>query len=156
MDARLTHIAFHFNVADPLAYLPRLLLKAYRSGAQVVVLADQPSLEAMDNAMWQGTANTDFFPHCLAANASAACLDASAVILAHDLSALPGLHSAGGDVLVNLLPPVPPAFAQFSRLIEIVSTSQESRDAARERWKMYKSSGYALNRHDLQMEVSGH
>jgi len=53
---------------------------------------------------------------------------------------------------INLLPEVPSEFAQFERLIEVVSDDPLDRAQARERWRHYTSMGHSLIRHDLNQK----
>jgi DNA polymerase-3 subunit chi len=52
-------------------------------------------------------------------------------------------------VLVNLRAEWPPFFGRFERLIEIVSTDEDDRSRARERYKFYRDRGYQIRTHDL-------
>ena len=144
----MTDIAFHFNVSEPIGYTLRLLRKAYRSGAQVVVFGDAPVVNALDGLMWSSEA-TEFLPHCLAQSASTACLAASPVVLVNDMQT----NSFYQDVLVNLQRRMPPSFAQFARVIEIVSLEEADRLAARERWRFYASRGYSMSRHEARTAI---
>jgi len=55
-------------------------------------------------------------------------------------------------LLINLGQDIPPGFARFQRVIEIVGRSEEDKTPARSRFKFYRDRGYEINRHDL----SGH
>ena len=59
------------------------------------------------------------------------------------------------DVLVNLGATIPDEFERFERFIEVVTTSDVDRLAARHRWKHYADRGYALKRHDLASAGDG-
>ena len=61
----MTHIGFHFNMPDKLAYACRLLRKAYAAGGPVGVVGPAPAIEALDTELWRFSA-LDFIPHCLA------------------------------------------------------------------------------------------
>jgi DNA polymerase-3 subunit chi len=88
-------------------------------------------------------------PHCRA-DAPPQVVHASPVVLAPALSdALP--HH---DVLVNLDAQVPRGFERFARVLEIVSTAEQDRQDARERWKHYAERGYKIVRHDLALQDS--
>lgn len=61
-------------------------------------------------------------------------------------------HPAAADhnqVLVNLDGELPPAFARFERLIEIVGTDDADRLPARGRFRFYRDRGYPLTASDL-------
>ena len=145
----MTDIAFHFGLSDKLAYSCRLLRKAYQSGAQLVVVGAPDMLAALDHMLWTFSAS-DFVPHHRpSANTKTAttldkALEATPVLLVESIGS-----SAHHDVLVNLGSGVPDGFEYFERFIEVVSTQDADRLAARRRWKHYADRGYTLQRHDL-------
>jgi len=51
-------------------------------------------------------------------------------------------------VLVNLGTATPVGFESYARLIEIVSSSDQDRSAARLRWRYYAHRGYPIARHE--------
>jgi DNA polymerase III subunit chi len=141
----MTEVSFHTNVPHLLGYTCRLLRKASRQGAQVVVTAPPATLAALDTALWTFDP-LDFVPHLLHAPGSA---------VAERLRATPVwlvLHAADAvshEVLVNLGPVAPEGFESFARVIEIVSTDDDARTAGRQRWKHYASRGYAIKHHEV-------
>lgn len=139
----MTEVAFHFNVPDKLGYACRLLRKAYAAGGPVGVVGDADTLSALDTQLWSFSA-LDFIPHCLA-SAPASQLAATPIVLAERCVQLP--EAAG--VLVHLGDAVPDGFERFERLIELVSTTDEDRAHARQRWRHYADRGYTIQRHDL-------
>ena len=52
-------------------------------------------------------------------------------------------------ILASLQRQIEAGFERFARLIEIVTTDEADRAAARARWKHYAARGYALNRHEV-------
>ena len=138
----MTEVAFHFNAPDKLVYACRFTRKALRHGARVVITAATPALEQLDRMLWD-MHPSDFVAHCRA-DADRALLQASPVVLAEDAGQAP-LR----DLLLNLGQTVPPQFAAFARLVEVVSLADEDRAQARQRWRYYSSLGYAIVRHDL-------
>jgi DNA polymerase III subunit chi len=138
----VTEIAFHFNAPERLGYALRLLRKAYGAGARVAVTADDATLKQLDQALWT-MAPLAFVPHAHAEQ-SAMVVQHSPIVLAQNLGALPHY-----EVLVNLSDDVPAGFERFERLIEVVTTQEEQRQAARARWRHYSERGYAMTRHDL-------
>lgn len=140
----MTEIDFHFNAADKVSHVCRLLRKAVVvNGAQVVVTADAGMLDAVDAALWQFSA-TDFIAHCRSDGEPHVLSRSPVVLAAPDAGALP--HR---QVLVNLGDDVPAGFERFERLIEVVTPDEADRMAGRARWQHYKQRGYALKRHDL-------
>lgn len=139
----MTEVSFHFNVPDRTAYACRLLRKATRSGARIVVTAPASALTALDRALWVFDP-LDFIPHLMARSGQAVPdrLLATPVWLLEDAST-----AAHHDVLVNLGLDAPSGFETFARLIEIVSTGEDERSAARLRWKHYAARGYSIQQH---------
>lgn len=144
----MTDVAFHFGAPDKLAYVCRLLRKAYATQAHVLVVGETTTIAQLDTDLWAVSA-VDFVAHCTA-SASATERKRSAVLLGTSTDAASGPR----QVLVNLLPAVPPDFAAFARVIEVVSTDEADRMLARQRWKHYTELGYAITRHDLHLKGS--
>ena len=142
----MTKIGFHFNVADRAEYACRLLRKATRQGAHVVVTAPAPALAQLDRLLWTFDP-LEFLPHVMPRRGQPlpARLAATQVWLLEDASEA-GHH----DVLVNLGQDAPPVgFESFARMIEIVSSDEAERAAARRRWKHYAERGYPIERHEV-------
>lgn len=140
----MTDVAFHFGAPDKLEYACRLLRKAVGSGAQVTVVADETDLQQLDADLW-AISPTDFLPHCLS-GADVFMQKKCPVVLASDIGGV----VVQKQVLVNLAPAVVSGFEKFSRVIEVVSTDEQDRDLARQRWMHYKALGYTMTRHDLR------
>ena len=138
----MTDIEFHVNQPDKLHYSCRLLRKAYRSGTPVVVSGDAALLQQLDNMLWQFS-ELEFLPHCRD-NAPAATVSASPILLVEQAHTCPA-----SGVLVNIGQALPNGFERFARLIEVASSDEDDRLAARARWKHYQTRGYPLKRHEL-------
>jgi DNA polymerase-3 subunit chi len=136
-------VRFYVNLADRLGYACRLLRKAQATGASVVVTGEPQDLSSLDQALWT-FAPHDFVPHAVVGVAPPAVLARSPIVLA----AQP-LAAATRSLLVNLSGAVPEGFDQFARLFELVSADAADLDAARERWKHYKSQGHGVEKHDV-------
>jgi len=142
----MTRVSFHFNVPQPLAYACRLLRKATRQSARVAVTGPVPLLGELDRALWTFEA-TEFLPHLLLRPGEAVPprLRETPVLLVTAAS-----DSPHHDVLVNLGAVPPEGFESFERLIEIVSTDEQDRSAARRRWKHYAARGYPIETHEVE------
>jgi DNA polymerase-3 subunit chi len=140
----VTEIDFHFNMQDKVVHACRLLRKAVAGrGAQVVVVADAPTLDLVDATLWTFAA-VEFIAHCRS-DAEPHLLSRSPVVLAPRAdAALP--HR---QVLVNLGADLPAGFERFERLIEFVAGDVDDRAAGRKRWRHYADRGYAIQRHDV-------
>lgn len=138
----MTEIEFHFNVPDKLQYGCRLLRKAYRTGAQVVVTGEPEILAGLDELLWS-IAPAEFVPHGMV-DAKGRNMAYTPILLAARLEECP--HSG---VLINLGQATPLDFERFKRFIEVVTDHGEDRALGRNRWKHYKDRGYALRQLDL-------
>ena len=145
----MTDIEFHVNVPDKLHYSCRLVRKAYRSGATAVVTAEPELLLQLDQLLWSYS-GTEFLPHC-GSNSPATTMTVTPILLVEQLDVHPP-----GSVLINLGPQVPGGFERFERFIEVASSSEDDRLAARNRWKHYRDRGYALRRHELPATQEAH
>ena len=65
-------VAFHFNVPERRGYVCRLLRKAWRSGARVVVTGEAAMLAEVDRLLWTFEP-LEFVPHWRGGTAPAAC-----------------------------------------------------------------------------------
>ena len=141
----MTEIRFHFNVPSRNDYACRLLRKASRQASSVAVTGPEERLAELDRALW-AIGPADFVAHAWTRDAEAvpAPLRSGLVWLAPDPLAAP-VHGT----LLNLGDVVPRGFETFERLIELVSTDEADRAAARQRWKGYAGRGYAIARHEV-------
>ena len=142
----MTEVNFHTGMADPLDHACRLLRKASRSGARVVVAGDRTHLDRLDALLWTFEP-LEFLPHVrLAPGISPpARLVDTPIWLADDPREAP--HH---DVLVNLGPDLSPGFESFRRLFELVGREPAEREAGRRRWQHFKARGYPV----LHQEMS--
>ncbi|WP_225785469.1 DNA polymerase III subunit chi [Xenophilus sp. Marseille-Q4582] len=144
----MTGIDVHFNAGDKLGHACRLLRKAVAgAGARVVVVAEAPVLQALDQALWTFSPS-DFIAHCLA-SAPPAVLSRSPVVLLEPQDGPDAARVPHHEVMVNLGPATPAGFERFERLIDVVGQEPAEREAGRQRWRHYQSRGYAITRHDL-------
>ena len=141
----MTEVTFHFNVPDRTQYTCRLLRKAVKKGAVVVVCGPPPSLAEIDRALWSFDP-VEFLPHLTlrAGDPVPSRARAAPVWLLEDPR-----QAERHDVLVNLGAEPPQGFESFARLIEIVSPDEADRASARLRWKHYLARGYAIERHEV-------
>ena len=118
----------------------RLTEKAWKQGHRVYINTDsKKQLDELDGLLWTFRAGS-FIPHAI----YTATDEEQPVALGH------GVEPAGyNDVLVNLSYEVPAYFSRFERVAELVDASDQSRNAARDRYRYYQDRGYTLNTHKL-------
>lgn len=139
----MTRIDFHSNVPERLAYVCRLVRKAYVAGNRMVVHGAHDDLARLDGMLWSFS-QLDFLPHCRLGSAKPEMVAATPIILAETLDDVP--HH---DLLINLLDEPPTLFARFTRMIEVVGADPEAVQAGRQRYKHYRDHGYPLEHHDM-------
>lgn len=137
----MTRIDFHTHVAEKLLFTCRLIRKARTDNHKIVVFcADDAQLQALDEALWNFSAQ-DFLPHVRATDP----LAAQTPIL---LSVNADEELVEHQVLINLAHHSPAHFARFERLVEIVSTDEADVIAGRERFAYYRQRGYPLTHYN--------
>ena len=142
----MTELQFHFNVPDRLAYACRLLRKAMRKVAGISVLGDVGDMERLNRQLWSFE-SAEFLPHVFVRGdaAVAPALVRTPLWLLTDLAQLPAEHK----VLVNLGAAPVRSVERFDRLVEIVSTDANDRDAARLRWRHYAGLGLPIQKFEV-------
>src|SRR5690606_39016978 len=147
----MTRIDFAFGANDRLRAACQVVRKRYQAGQRLVVYcANGSRLSAFDRLLWAFD-DTSFIPHVLASDPLAA---STPVILtaAPPVTARP--DADGESWLMNLDDDCPPGYEAFDRVLEIVSADAADRQAARQRWRVYQSAGYALHGHDVAARLA--
>jgi DNA polymerase-3 subunit chi len=129
-----------------LKFACRLTEKAYKLAHRVHLHArDASEASALDELLWtfrQGS----FVPHeLMTRNATASAPAESPVTIGYE-----GLCPASADVLVDLAGCGGGATAQFSRIADVVDASEDSRAAARVRFRAYQQSGVEPATHTIE------
>lgn len=139
----LSEVAFHTGVSDKVGYCCRLLRKAYRQQARMVVAGDAQMLARLDQALWLFDVRS-FIPHrrLAAGQAVAPALRRTPIWLIE-----PGAQPPERGVLLNLGPDAVPGFESYERLIEVVGLDEPDRVAARRRWRAYEAQGLRITHH---------
>lgn len=137
----MTRVTFLHGAEDRLAAAARWLTLAWGRREQVLVYAPGVAAERVDRLLW--TQNpTGFVPHCFSGDDLAA---ETPIVIAGDIESI-----AQDGCLLNLADTVPPGFARFEHLIEIVSGDDAVRMPARERFRFYRERGYAPESIDVR------
>ena len=140
----LTEVEFHTGVADRAAFACRMLRKAYRQGARVLVTAPEPVLAEVDRLLWTFD-ERDFVPHVRVPGAPEALAMRTPIWLAPQVTASPGPDAP--TLVLNLGADAPPRPGALERLIEVVSDDRDDAERGRRRWRGYKAAGLEIRHH---------
>lgn len=139
----MTRVGFYIvENTDPgsrLRLALRLTEKAHRHGHRVFLnCEDEDQARRLDEGLWSFRA-ASFVPHALITTSGdeQVCLAWGQEPATHD------------DLLVNLRSSVPPFFARFQRVAELVNQEPDRLEALRASWRHYRERGYELEEHRL-------
>ena len=122
-------------------YACRLVEKAYLQDHKVVVrLGPDGDVGDFDELLWRFSERS-FVPHEVAGSGAPG---AAPVLLTTDSD-----PQGPADVLVNLADDVPPWYARYARVAELVGGGDASRQAGRERFRFYREQGLEPETHTL-------
>ncbi len=117
-----------------------LVQKAWKAGNRVSLLAaDRQQAGRLDDLLWTFR-DISFVPHALADSGDTGNVP---VLIGWD-------EPPTADVLVNLADRLPSAADKFDRIAEIVGGSADERQAARDRYRQYRSQGHELHNHTIE------
>ena len=137
----MTQIFFYHNAAERIAAAAALIGKACLQKKSLLVYAPDADVAGLlDRHLWMHPPG-GFIPHVRSDSPLAA---ETPVLIADTLDALP--HN---ERLFNLSTEIPPGFARFTSVIEVVGQQDAERLAARKRVKFYKDRGYEIKYFDL-------
>ena len=137
----MTQVFFYHNARDRLAAAVTLISKAAAQKKALVIYApDREITEAIDRQLWIQEP-TSFVPHVGDRSPLAA---ETPVIITDSIES-----SLQNERLFNLSADIPPSFARFTSLIEVVGREEADRQAGRARVKFYKDRGYEVKFIDL-------
>ncbi len=141
----LSEVEFHTGVADPVGFACRLLRKAARQGARVLVTAPEALLAELDRALWTFE-EREFIAHVRMPGARPAVAARTPIWLAGGAMQ----HGAAPRLVLNLGAEAPADPAMLDRLIEVVSTADDAVAQGRQRWRAYKAAGLAIKHHNAE------
>ena len=139
----MTSIDFYFNAEDRLQVACRLAGKAMARGQRMLIYAPEHEIaQRVDRMLWTWPA-IGFVPHVKAQSPLAA---ETPVLIASGEET-----PAQCELLLNVGSECPPHFERFARLFELVDTTEENRQAGRNRYRFYQERGYKISNHDLAL-----
>lgn len=142
----MTQIFFYHSAADRIAAAALLISKTFRQKKELVVYApDAEIAAALDRYLWMHPP-TGFVPHV---RHHCPLAIETPVVIADAANALESLAFLASERLFNLSADIPPGFARFTSLIEVVGAHEAERSAGRERVRFYKERGYEIQYFDL-------
>jgi len=119
----------------------KLAEKAYRLDNTVhIVAASRADAERLDDLLWTFR-DGSFVPHHIV---TATGNPESPISIGCDSD---GIEAR--DLLINLCDEVPAAAGSFTRVAELVSSDQHSKQRSRARYSLYRDQGHELNTHKL-------
>jgi DNA polymerase III subunit chi len=146
----MPQVEFHTGVEHPRAFACRLLRKAFRQGARVAVVGRAAELRDLDRDLWTFD-ERDFVPHVSFGTRTPAGAPGSLtpiwLLEASWVQWPESLLATVPPVVVNLGADWHDQMARCDRLIEIVGTSDDWAQAARLRWRDFKTWGWPIKHH---------
>ncbi|TSE36503.1 DNA polymerase III subunit chi [Tepidimonas charontis] len=144
-------VAFHLNVpaAWPARsrYLCRLLAKAYAARARVWVVVSPDEASPLDEALWTVLAD-DFVPHVRVGGGPELLVRHSPIVIATAQDAVVGPRQVLVNAQPEWLPVLDAAAPPFARVIDVVTTDEADKQAARQRWRRFQGMGLQPVAHD--------
>jgi DNA polymerase-3 subunit chi len=137
----LTEVEFHTGIADRIGFSCRLLRKASRRGARVLVTAPREVLAELDRALWTFEPH-EFVPHVRMPGAAAALAARTPIWLAADSDV-----AGAPRLVINLGAEAPAEPGTLERLIEVVAADPDEAASGRSRWRAYKAAGLNILHH---------
>ncbi len=139
----MTDICFHFGVEDRTLYACRLLRKAARQGARVLVRGQGAEIDLLDKALWTFEPQ-EFLPHqrLRPDQPVPPRLWRTPLWLMDDDHGWPDALPKAG-VLVHLGSAPCADAPNWERVIELVTLDGEDRLQARQRWRAYEARGWS-------------
>lgn len=140
----MSRVDFYVLSADApdarLRYACRLAERAVEQGCHVYI--QTPDVQRLDDMLWTFS-DGSFLPHEIY-RGQAASHALVKVMVGSDTG--PASHRA---LLINLVDAMPPDINAYDRIAEIVDVDPERKRTARERYKLYREQGCAMESHNL-------
>lgn len=143
----MTQIDFYILGSGPdeaNGFACRLAEKAFQSGHRIYLHTRSANdARQIDQQLWTFRAGS-FVPHALLEGGDAAV--GTPVIVGATRA-----PADQNDVLINLSDEIPPDYARFARVAEVVAGTEPSKDAARQRYRSYRDAGHSVQSHQIDV-----
>ena len=140
----MSRVDFYVLSADApdarLRYACRLAERAVEQGFPVYI--QTPDVQRVDDMLWTFS-DGSFLPHEIYRGQAAAHEKVMVMVGSED-----GPPSHRG-LLINLMDAMPPDVDAYERIAEIVDVDPERKRTARDRYKLYREKGCAMESHNL-------
>lgn len=124
-----------------LIFACKVLEEAYHQNHTVYVnTQDEAAAHQMNELLWTFH-DISFIPHHLLGEQHAII---PPIEIGYESDYQPKHH----DVLFNLDTNIPPFFAEFEKIIEIISEDEKQKENARNKYRQYSQQGYEINIHN--------
>ena len=144
----MTKIFFYHGMNERLPYALRLIAGAWAQKKAITIYAPEHGMaQQLDQMLWTQHA-TGFIPHCMG---DSPLVVETPILIARNEAEL--ARSAQEQRLLNLSEELPPGFARFDSLVEVVSQDEVVRNSGRERVKFYRERGYEVQFKDIADET---
>ncbi len=141
----MTKVFFYHGAGDRLVAAAQLIKKAFAQRKSLLVYAPSREMATdLDRFLWT-TPPEGFVPHV---SADSPLASETPIVIAERLD-----QTSHDERLFNLSDDVPPGFARFTHLIEIVGDPEQERAAGRRRARFYLDRGYEISYHDLSAKT---
>ena len=143
----MTRIFFYHGMSERLPYALRLITGAWtQKKAMTIYASDEALARQLDEMLWTQPAN-GFVPHCLGDSPLAA--ETPILIARNEAELAKGMQD---QRLINLSDELPPGFARFESLVEVVSQDEAVRQGGRDRVRFYRERGYEIEFKEVKDE----
>ncbi len=132
-------IEFHTGIDDPVGFAVRLLRKAYRQRARVLVTAPAALLDQISRQLWLAH-EREFIAHVRVGRGQPGQAARTPLWLSTAVAA--AAHEP--VVVINVGAAAPADVGRLQRLIEVVAADPDSAAEGRQRWRQYKTAGHGI------------
>lgn len=144
----MTRVDFAFDADSRVAQAARSTLRHVARGARVYAYCDDTQrLEQFDQSLW--TVDDTAFIGREWLRQEGSTLDVPVYLVTQSTWPLIAPQVSSQDWLLNLDDDCPPEVTLFTRTLEIVTSDDQDKQLARQRWRQYQSLGLELHAHRL-------